>query len=77
MAAMIARVRRAALDAVMLCDRLAGITVDAIRVQVIAKPFKTRRVIRVLFLEVFQCEGQHLRLAVVVGHDLTYSQVKA
>jgi hypothetical protein len=69
MAAMIARVGRTALNTVMLCDSFARLAIDAIRVQIIAKPFKAGRVIWVLFLEVFQREGEHLRLAVVVGHD--------
>jgi hypothetical protein len=77
MAAMIARVGRATLDAVMFCHRIAGFAKDAIRIQVVAEPFKASRVIWELFLEVFQRVGQHVRLAIVVGHNLTYSQVKS
>lgn len=77
MAAMIARVGRAAPNAVMLRDRVARFAKDAIRVQVVLEPFKAGRVIWKLLLEVFQREWQHVRLAIVVGHNLTYSQVKS
>jgi hypothetical protein len=68
MAAMIARVRWTALNAVMLCDRLAGIAKDAVRVQAILEPFQTGRIVGKLLLEVFQRVRQHVRFAVVVGH---------
>ncbi len=70
MAAMIARVRRTALDAVMLSNRVARLAKDAVWVQVVAQPFQTRRIIWELFLEVFQRVRQHVRFAVVVSHWL-------
>jgi hypothetical protein len=76
MAAMIARVGRSAHDAMMLGQRFALLTIDAFRVQAIAKPFKAGSVIRELLLEVFQCVREHFRLAVVMGHWVTYCQVK-
>src|ERR1035441_4454922 len=76
MPAMVARVGRATLDAVMLCKRVARFAEDAVRVEVIAKPIKASRIVRELLLEVFQRVRQHVRFAVVVGHDLTYFQVK-
>ena len=77
MAAMIARVRRAAHNAMVLGDRFALLAIDAIRVEAIAEPLKAGRVIRELFLEVFQRVRQHVRLAVVVCHWFTYCQVKS
>ena len=52
-AAMVARVGRAALDAVMLCDLFAVLAVDAIGIQTIFQPFKTGRIVRKLAVEVF------------------------
>jgi hypothetical protein len=77
MAAMIARVGRSAHNAMVLGHRLALLAINTIWVEAIPKPFKAGRVIRELLLEVFQGVWQHLRLAVVVGHDLTYFQVKS
>src|SRR5208282_2029659 len=77
MAAMIARVRRSAHNAMMLGHGLALLAIDAIRVEAIAKPFKAGCVIRVLALEVFQRIRLHVRLAVVVRHLVTYYQVKS
>ena len=77
MTAAVARVRRATRNAVVLCGRFARLAIDAVWVEVIAKPFKAGCVIRELALEVFQCVRQHVRLAVVVGHLVTYSQVKS
>jgi hypothetical protein len=68
MAAMIARVRRATFDAMVLCDRLASIAKDAVWVQAVLEPFQTGSIIRELLLEVFQCVREHVRLAVVVSH---------
>lgn len=76
MAAMIAGIRRAAHYAVMLCDRVARFAKDAVRVQVVLEPFKTGGVVWELLLEVFHREREHIRFAVVVGHELTYFQVK-
>jgi hypothetical protein len=76
-AAMIARVRRTAHDAMVLGHGFALLAIDAFWVEAIAKPFKAGRVIRVLALEVFQRVRQHFRLAVVVCHLVTYSQVKS
>jgi hypothetical protein len=75
-AAMIARIRRSAHNAMVLGNRFALLAIDAIRVEVIAKPLKAGSVIRKLLLEVFEGERLHVRLAVVVGHGLTYFQVK-
>ena len=75
-AAMIARVGRTALDAVMFGDRFACLAIDTFRVEAIAKPLKAGGIVRELFLKVFQRVGQHVRLAVVVRHLVTYSQVK-
>ena len=68
MTAMVARVRRATLNAVMLCDRVARFAKDAVWVQVVAEPFQAGRIVWKLLLEVFQCVRQHVRLAVVVRH---------
>lgn len=70
MAAMIAGIRRAAHDAMVLGHGLALLTIDAIRVKAIAKPFKAGCIIRELALEVFQCVRQHFRFAVVVAHGI-------
>jgi hypothetical protein len=77
MAATVARVRRTAHDAMMLSHRFALFAVDAFRIQTIAKPFKAGCIVWELALEVFQRVRQHFRLAVVVGHLFTYSQVKS
>jgi hypothetical protein len=77
MAAMVARVGGAAHYAMVLGDRFALVAIDAFRVQAIAKPLKAGCIIRKLFLEVFQCVRQHVRLAVIVRHLVTYSQVKS
>jgi len=77
MAAMVARVGWAARYAVMLCNRIARFAKDAVWVQVVLEPFQTGRVIRELLLEVFHRERQHFRFAVIVGHLITYSQVKS
>jgi len=77
MAATVARVRRATHDAMMLSGRFALFAIDALRVEAIAKPLKAGRVIWELLLEVFQCVRQHVRLAVVMGHLVTYCQVKS
>jgi hypothetical protein len=77
MAAMIARVRRTAHNAMVLGQRFALSAIDAFRIQAITKPIKAGRVIRELFLEVSQCVRQHVRLAVVVCHLVTYCQVKS
>ena len=69
MAAMIARIGWTADNAVMLCNRVARLTKDAVWVQVVAEPFKAGRIVWELFLEVFQRVRQHVRFAVVVGHD--------
>jgi hypothetical protein len=76
MTAMIARVRRSAHNAVVLGHSFTLLAINAIRVEAIAKPFKAGRVIRELALEVFQSVWQHFRLAVVMGHLVTYCQVK-
>ena len=76
MPAMVARVGRAALDAVMLGHRFAGLAIDAVRVQVGAQPIKADRIVRELFVKFLQRVRQHFRFAVVVAHGLTYSQVK-
>jgi hypothetical protein len=77
MAAVVARIRRATDNAVMLRDRVARFAKDALWVQVIFQPFKAGRIVWELFLEVLYREWEHFRLAVVVGHDLTYFQVKS
>jgi hypothetical protein len=77
MAAMIARVRGARLHAMMLCDRIALIAKDAVWIQAILEPFEAGRIIWELLLEVFQGVRQHVGLAVVVRHLITYSQVKS
>lgn len=61
-AALIAGVRRAAHRAVVLCYTLAQLAKDAIRVQIIPKPFEARRVIREHLLEVLERKPLHLRL---------------
>jgi hypothetical protein len=76
MAAMIARVRRTAYNAVMLSDRVARLAKDAVWVQIILEPLKAGRIVWELLLKVFQREREHFRFAIVVGHDLTYFQVK-
>ena len=53
----------------MLGHGFAGLAVDAIQVEVIAEPFKARRIIWELLLEVFEGVGQHLGFAIVVQHD--------
>lgn len=68
MAAMVARVRRATLDAMMFGGRFARLAKDAIRIKAILQPFQTGGIIRELFLEVFQRVRKHVRLAVVVSH---------
>jgi hypothetical protein len=70
MAAMVARIRRAALDAMMFGHRFARLAVDAIGIQAVLEPFQTGGIVRELFLKVFQRVRQHVRLAVVVGHWL-------
>lgn len=50
--AAVARVRRAALDAVVLCHRLADLTVNAFRVQEVAEPIKARPIRGEVALEV-------------------------
>jgi len=77
MAATVARVGRATSNAMVLGGRFALDAIDTFRVQAIAKPFKAGRIIWELFLEVFQGVRQHVRLAVIVGHLFTYSQVKS
>ena len=77
MAAMIARIRRTAHNAVMLCNRIARFAKDAVWVQVVLEPFEAGRVIWELLLEVFHRERQHFRFAIIVGHLITYSQVKS
>jgi hypothetical protein len=52
----------------MLGHTLAGIAKDAIRIEVIAKPFKAGRVIRELCLEGPQRVAFHCGFAVIVGH---------
>jgi len=77
MAATVARVGRATRNAMMLGGRFALGAIDAFRVQAIAKPFEAGRIIWELSLEVFQRVRQHVRLAVVMGHLVTYCQVKS
>jgi hypothetical protein len=77
MTAMVARVRRSANNTMVLGDGLALLAIDTFRIEAIAKPFKAGLVIRELLLEVFQGVRQHLWFAVVVGHLITYSQVKS
>jgi hypothetical protein len=77
MAAMVARIRRATSYAMMLCHALAGVAKDAIRIEIVAKPFEAGRIIWKLRLESLQRVAFHCGLAIVVGHDFTYSQVKA
>jgi len=69
MAAMVARVRRSAHDTMVLGQGFALRAIDALRVEAIAKPLKAGRIIWELLLEVFQCVRQHVRLAVIVGHE--------
>lgn len=76
-AATVARVGRATRNAMMFSHRFALLAIDAIWVEAIAKPFKAGRIIWELLLEVFQCVRKHFRLAVVVGHLVTYCQVKS
>jgi hypothetical protein len=60
----------------VLGHRFVLLAIDAVWVEVIAEPFKAGSVIRKLLLVVFQGERLHVGLAVVVGHGLTYFQVK-
>ena len=68
-AAMIARIGRARLHAMMLGNRFARLAVNAFRVKAVLEPFQTGGVVRELLLEVFQSVRQHVRLAVVVSHS--------
>ncbi len=77
MAAVIARIRRATDYAVMLRNRVARLAKDAVWVEIVFQPLKAGCVIGELLLEVFHREREHFRFAVVVGHDLTYFQVKS
>jgi hypothetical protein len=53
----------------MLRDRIARLAKDAVWVQGVFQPLKAGRVVRILALEVFQRVREHIRFAVVVGHD--------
>jgi hypothetical protein len=68
MAAMVARIGRTALNAVMLRDRAARLTEDAVWVQIALEPFQTGRIVWELLLEVFQRVRQHFRFPIVVSH---------
>ena len=54
MAAVVTRIRRTAHNAMVLCGRLAFLAVNAIRVQVIAEPLQTGRIVWELFLKVLE-----------------------
>src|SRR5271157_1617091 len=64
MSTVIARIRRATLDAMMLCDRFTGFAIDALGIQVIAKPFKASRIVRELAVKLFLGVRRHLWLAI-------------
>ena len=64
MATIITGIRRAAQNAVMLCNRLARIAKDAVRVEAILEPFQTGSVVWEHFIEVFLGETGHLGFAV-------------
>jgi hypothetical protein len=77
MAALVARVRRATLHAMMLGGRFALLAVDSLWVKVLAQPLKAGHIIGEHFLEVLECKRLHLWFAIVMGHLITYSQVKS
>ena|ERR1039458_1449337 len=77
MATMVAGVRWTAHNAMMLGHGFTLLAIDALWVEAIAKPLKAARVIWELFLEIFQGIREHVRFAVVVGHLVTYCQVKS
>ena len=66
MAAMVARVGRATLDAVMLGDRFAGLAIDAVGYRKF-EPFKAGRIVRKLAVKVFLGCMAHFRFAVSYG----------
>jgi hypothetical protein len=59
---MVAAVRTATHNAMMLCDTRALLAKDAIRVQVVAKPFKTGGIVRELVSKIFLGVLRHLGL---------------
>ena len=72
-AAVIARVGRATLDAVMLRDLFAVFAVDSIGVKAVLQPLKTGCIVGKLAVEVFLGVRRHFRFSI---HRLTYSEVE-
>jgi len=63
-AAMVARVRRTAHDAMMLGDCLARFAIDAIWVEAIAEPFKAYGISGELLVKILLGVADHFRFAV-------------